>query len=219
MLVKKTSTKLIYSHTSKKEISVDGVTISGKLEPIDVVIPERVKLKGRNKVIVRVSDFFSIKTDYNSYKSKDYLRSIILPNTVRNIGGWCFKYFKKLEKIVFSENLEEIPHDAFQECYSLDNITIPSSVLRIGERAFNGCTSLKSIKINEGVKEIGYAAFCLCTELETIRIPKSVVEIGSDAFKCCENLKEVIIEGSWKNMEFFGHDAFPATTKVTYLNK
>ena len=65
------------------------------------------------------------------------LTSVIIPNSVKNIGEWAFKY-----------------------CISLSSIDIPNSVKSIGNNAFALCSSLKYISIPESVICLNGNPFC-----------------------------------------------------------
>ena len=65
------------------------------------------------------------------------LTSVIIPNSVKNIGEWAFKY-----------------------CISQSSIDIPNSVKSIGNNAFALCSSLKYISIPESVICLNGNPFC-----------------------------------------------------------
>ena len=73
---------------------------------------------------------------YNSFRSCNTLKTIIIPNSVTSIGSY-----------------------AFRDCSSLTSVTIPDSVTSIGDSAFRDCTSLTSVTIGNGVTSIEDLAF------------------------------------------------------------
>lgn len=105
----------------------------------------------------------------------------IVPTGVTHIGNKAF-YGCALSSIVLPNSLEEIGYDAFCHCEKLTGITLPNSVKEIGSGAFMSCFELTTINIPNKVKKIPEEAFTNCNSLETIIIPSSVTEIGGWAF-------------------------------------
>ena len=97
-------------------------------------------------------------------KYNDNDSHVILPKNVQIIGDGAFKG-KNLTSIVIPESVTEIGHYAFQGCKNLTSLYIPKSVEIIGDYAFKGCKKLNSIEIPTSVKRIGrgacdYTAIC-----------------------------------------------------------
>ena len=118
----------------------------------------------------------------------DEIRSIIIPNSVEEIGENTFYNCKALESIVIPSGVNEIEEGVFYNCTSLESIILSNSIEKIGKYAFSMCTSLKSINIPNSVKEIENSAFDTCESLESIVIPNSVKKIEVYAFYGCPNL-------------------------------
>ena len=87
-----------------------------------------------------------------------------------------------IKKVIISDGVTSIGHNAFDNCSLLTSITIPNSVTSIGSRAFLACDSLTSITIPDGMTSIGDGAFWACSSLKSINIPDSVTLIGELAF-------------------------------------
>ncbi|MFA7075248.1 MAG: leucine-rich repeat protein [Candidatus Izemoplasmatales bacterium] len=166
--------------------------------------------------------------------------SVVLPNTIMNIGSY-----------------------AFSGCRNLESIRIPSSVTSIGSKVFVYCDNLTSIKVDSGndkyyssgncvierdmirgttklvigcknsiipyVDSIEYAAFYFCIGLETAKIPYTVTTIDTAAFYGCSNLTALTFEGGTSSKlrkiereAFFGCSAlksidFNKVTTIEYL--
>ncbi len=99
---------------------------------------------------------------------------------------------KFVKQIVLPDSVKEIGWSAFKDCTFLTSVTIPNSVRIIGNNAFAGCTSLQSVTIPYGVIEIGERAFCGCTSLTSINISTSVTTIKWMAFADCRLLHRII---------------------------
>lgn len=62
-------------------------------------------------------------------------------------------------KIVISDEVKTLGHNAFCFCTSLESVTIPNSVTTIEQGAFECCDSLTSVTIPDSVTSIGENAF------------------------------------------------------------
>ena len=124
----------------------------------------------------------------NAFAYYGWLQTIIIPDSVTNIGNSAFRGCYSLKQINIPNSIRNIGNDAFSECDSLIQITIPDSVTNIGNCAFEWCKYLQQINIPDSVTNIGESAFFMCKSLQQITIPDSVTYIGSAAFTCCVNL-------------------------------
>ena len=89
--------------------------------------------------------------------------------------------FKELQ---YFTGLEEIPNQAFENCYHLQEIMLPPNITRIGNRAFS-CCYLHSFVIPDGVTTIGSEAFDGVGTIDKLVIPNSVISIGERALHGC----------------------------------
>ena len=111
-----------------------------------------------------------------------FLKSLVIPDSVTNIGGSAFEDCKSLKSLVIPDSVTSIGHSAFSGCCSLGSIIIPDSVASIGDKAFIGCKSLKSLVIPDSVTRIGNGAFNACSSLKRLVIPASVGNIIGNPF-------------------------------------
>jgi len=119
----------------------------------------------------------------------DNLKSIVIPEGVKEIKGWAFAALQSLEEVSLPESLTYIDSLAFNCCTKLPKIVIPKNVSRIETNTFMFCQSLSDIPLQEGLTYIGDAAFAGCEKLADITIPASVTEIGGNPFPGCRNVK------------------------------
>ncbi len=103
--------------------------------------------------------------------------------TVVAIKDEAFRGCSSLESIVLPDSIKEIGYSAFRECTSLKSIILPESVTVIPEYLFEGCTSLESVTISSSTKEIKTYAFANCTSLENIYIPNTVENMANYVFQ------------------------------------
>ena len=169
----------------------------------------------------------------NSALGAEYLKNVIIPNTVTTIGSSAFQSCKKLEAIIIPNSVTTIGNSAFSNCTSLSALSMPNSVTEIGGGAFAYCTSLtsifipktlltyskafwasgiKSVIIEEGALSIPNEAFYSCRELESITIPSSITSIGNGAFQSCEKLKSITIPNSILTI---GNNTFSSCSTLT----
>ena len=91
------------------------------------------------------------------------LKEINIPNSVEYIGENCFYHCGGLEEaVISSDQITEIPNEAFADCNALHTIKLPANLERIGERAFIGTWRLGTkdgLTIPSKVREIGAEAF------------------------------------------------------------
>ena len=110
------------------------------------------------------------------------LKEINIPNSVAYIGDNCFQGCGGLEEVVIlSDQITEIPNEAFADCNALNIIKLPANLERIGERAFIGTWRL-------GTKE-------------GLTIPSKVREIGAEAFyKSLFDAVDIVLPSSLTNI-------------------
>ncbi len=97
--------------------------------------------------------------------------------TVTEIGYSFLNQCNYVRSVVLPETITSLEDDAFYRLGGLESINIPSSVKTIGRSAFEDCTSLKSIELPEGLEIIENDTFYDCSSLTSITIPASVKTI------------------------------------------
>ena len=117
----------------------------------------------------------------------------VVPEGVKAIGKWAFRFCSRLKSVVIPEGVTEIGGSAFWGCSSLKSVVIPEGVTEIGGMAFDGCSSLESVVIPEGVTVIGKWAFSDCSSLDSVQIMNPRTEIEERAFEGCRNLDRMIL--------------------------
>ena len=110
------------------------------------------------------------------------LTSVIMPDTITDIGVGIFEYCENLRYIKISSNLSIIESGTFYHCENLSSITVPDSVTTIQVYAFAGCTSLTDIKLSENLTSLGIVAFSGCTNLKSIVLPNSLKLMAKGVF-------------------------------------
>lgn len=116
-------------------------------------------------------------------------RSVVLPDTVTEIGEAAFVDMDVLETVELPPSLKYIGRSAFRDCKRLQIIDFPEGLEEIDSFAFAGCTSLRSAILPDSLKILGNEAFCKCISLEEVRLPEAPEYIGR-AFYDCKKLED-----------------------------
>lgn len=124
------------------------------------------------------------------------LESVIIPDSVKEIGYQAFCFCEKLTELSIGKGVEELGESAFSWCSSLTSVTIPGNIKTMTYNAFSYCDKLKTVVIEEGVPYIYNDAFIYCTSLEEVTIPVSVKLVGTAAFGYCTALSKVNYAGT-----------------------
>lgn len=178
------------------------VEYHGHLPDEDLVVPEVIA--GRTVTEIGSEAF-----------NGTYLRSIVIPATVKYIGRSAFgvhngSTFLAIEEVTILGDQVTIEETAFYSCESLVRVECKGSIKYIGENAFNGCIRLKEFVAPSigtigtsafakckslsgeffcGLTDntvIGDGAFASCTSINGLVIPKNVTKIGKNAFNRCK---------------------------------
>ena len=138
---------------------------------------------------------------------------------VTSIGEAAFIDCQYIESIQLPKSLKNIDPWAFAGCLNLKRITIPNSVTNIGSWAFAGCISLESIIIPDAVTNIPEYTFSLCLNLNSITLPASITYIEENAFDDCENLEDVYYTGTkaqWQKIDIDSYNDYLTSATIHY---
>jgi len=186
-------------------------SIDGKIT--DVKIP--VKYKG--KPVTRINN--------EGFKDYTALASVIIPDSILNIGRQAFSGCRNLTSVTIPASVEKIGRYAFEGCINMESITIPfvgSSRDSVSDAIFrfifassgpNVPSSLKKVTVTSG-GNIGESAFYNCGGIESITLNETVTSIGSNAFYGCESLDNFIIP---PGVTSIGSGAFNGCSSLTSI--
>jgi uncharacterized protein YjdB len=138
------------------------------------------------------------------------LPSLIIPDSVTDIGASAFSGCFNLSSVKLPTNLTKLNDSVFQGCAiqnksatgvlipgsyrGIQTINIPSTLTSIGNSTFNNCYNLYSdgttLAIPYGLVSIGSSAFSSCGKISAVDFQRagSLTTIGSSAFNKCTNL-------------------------------
>lgn len=127
------------------------------------------------------------------------IKSINLPNTLKEIGKQAFVY-SGLESIELPSSIQKIGYYVFRENKSLKYVKINCNAIteydssyesldntEIGPftYCFYGCTLLEDVIFNTALPVIGSYAFYGCTNLKRVKLPEGLHTISKFAFSNC----------------------------------
>ncbi len=103
-------------------------------------------------------------------------------------ADYGYKYAEILKTVTIPEGVREIGKSAFEGCIALENVILNKDLVRIDQNAFNvfveGISTKTKINLEicENLEYIGSYAFQGCLGLETVSLPESVQTVGEYAF-------------------------------------
>lgn len=109
---------IIYKTISETEAEV----VNGQYAPNDVVIPETVRIRGKEYKVIRIGDY--------AFLNNFHINSIEIPNSVQEFGIRPFGYCRRLTRVVVPDQATLISTGASKSCI------------------FHGCNKLMSITGN-----------------------------------------------------------------------
>lgn len=152
--------------------------------PENVMIPEQVG----GKDVVRI--------DSEAFANCKKLRSVIMPDTVKEIGFACFRDCVNLEEITFPTEIADFGQYAIQGTKWLADRQANNPLVTASNVVVDGTGCTGAVTIPEEITSIGIQAFKGNTKLTGITLPESLGCIESWAFKGCTGLKEVTLPGT-----------------------
>lgn len=160
--------------------TVDDITYAGSV---------LLKVNNKNKSEYTIKEGTSVIAPRTFYNCST-LTSIVIPDSVKNIGYEAFQNCRNLQNLTLGSNLIEIGYSSFQYC-KISSIVIPENVETIGNSAFAYCSNLTTVTINSNkIKRLEYNTF-LNTKISTINTPSSIEYVDSSAFSGVTTLPTV----------------------------
>ena len=170
----------------------------------------------------------------NALKNLYGVHTLIVPNSVREIGLGAFNGWRNLQTVTLPFigrapngyegelrfgwvfGTEEYTggtatSGGFYIPSGLKNVTVNGGAITTG--AFSNCSSLQTVTIPSQWKEIPDSMFYNCSSLQNITLPSSLKRIGDSAFSGCKALGELYLP---TGLEYVGSSAFNDCTALSY---
>lgn len=141
------------------------------------------------------------------------LESVVLPDTITEIGWDAFAFCNKLKKVYITDltawcDISFEGDYATPFCYNADlyvnnelvkDLIIPDGVTTIPMAAFQR-SNISSVTIPSSVESIKYGAFTYCENLRNVYLNEGLVSVGEYAFAWCESLEEITFPKGFKRI-------------------
>ena len=148
-----------------------------------------------------------------AFESCSYLRSVVFPDGLQEIGNYAFRSCINLTQVMIPESVTTIGSSAFYECSRLNSVVIPETAASMGSHVFTYCDMLKTAGPVSGGYNIEFAwttkipenAFSSCRSLVSVTLPETVTQLGANSFYDCRDLAQIYIPN---RITEIGEDAF-----------
>ncbi len=144
-----------------------------------------------------------------------HLRTLVLPETIKELPGMMLAYCQQLETFVCYAPLESTGGNQFMLCRSLNNVIFVNGVREIGNYAFDSAGPLGNLYFGEHLVKIGqqafnfagltsfvadaesveYGAFTECQNLTSLHFTSKMKGFGENCIINCPNLDEICFDG------------------------
>ncbi|MBO4805568.1 MAG: leucine-rich repeat protein [Paludibacteraceae bacterium] len=170
---------------------------------------EKVKYIVQNSTLIVKDGVTEIDSeDFQQLDNKESIRKVVLPASLRSIGGYTFSYFC-FSSVDFPDSLARIGEFAFYDNDSLSSARIPNAVSFIGEKAFKSCAKLNMLILyDNGRRCYGWAGDMKSCP-STLVLPDGLLAIDDEAFESTSLQKVVLPDG----LQSIGTSAFPSSLK------
>ena len=143
------------------------------------------------------------------------LRTLVLPETIKELPDMMLAYCQQLETFVCYAPLESTGGNQFMLCRSLNNVIFVNGVREIGNYAFDSAGPLGNLYFGEHLVKIGqqafnfagltsfvadaesveYGAFTECQNLTSLHFTAKTKHFGENCMINCPNLAEICFDG------------------------
>ena len=187
----------------------------------DIVINDTVTYKGANYAITSMANA--------AFSGCNQLTSIVLPQTLRNLGREAFLQCTNLTSCIIPDStITEIPFEAFWKA-GLIEFRVPEGVTYIEQRSFEQMPNLQRVQLANSVKSVSPWAFYILDALQepiyndsmfvlmpmkykgVYTIPSGIQAICNRAFYGCGNITKLTIS---EGVKYIGYLALNFTTNA-----
>lgn len=198
------------------EVFEKEATITG----LDYSIDETGEIPEIPKKLVIPSSIggFPVTDIRSSSFCNENFEEIVVPDTVKTIGGSAFSGNRYLKKITLPKKLKSISHMLLEGCTKLEDVKLGNSIKTIGKSAFEECISLKKITFPGSLREIGDYAFYRCYKLSSVSFDNKLEKIGKYVFARNYALKKASLPKSVKTVKDYAFSNCKDLSSVSFAN-
>lgn len=218
--------------TSRKSLELGRVTIDKaasyiqSLKPSDTPYP--LIITGVDDG--NISELKSILSNNINNDRQVRLALDLSRNTgLTKLTNFCFLNGAYLHSIILPDSVQELGNSAFEHCDNMTKITLPTNLIKLGNGVFAGCTNLSVfitgnnphftaqngmllskdrtilyafpsakgfVELPQTITRIFHSAFKECPDLSSILLPDQLTQIDQAAFSLCTNLTTITIPAS-----------------------
>ena len=180
----------------------------------DIVINDTVTYEGAHYAVTSMAD--------DAFADCNQLTSIVLPQTLRNLGKNAFLRCTNLTSCIIPDStITEIPFEAFWKA-GLIEFRVPEGVTYIEQRSFEQMPNLQRVQLANSVQKVSPWAFYILDALQdpiyndslfvlmpenysgAYTIPSSIKVICNKAFYGCTKITSLTIPEGVKRIEHYG---------------
>jgi len=122
----------------------------------NVVIPSTIE----NYPVKRIGNYaFQGEEDEYAVNNCDKITSIVVPDSVEEIGFKAFAYINELTQVTLPNGLKIIQHTMFKDCKKLKKANLPSNLELINYKAFEYCGELSELIIPDSLTKVEFIGF------------------------------------------------------------
>lgn len=186
---------------------------------IDVVVPSEID----GVTVVGFADYnaFASCQDYTDTETETnqtdwvHLRTLVLPETIRELPDSMLSYCQQLETFVCYAPLESTGKNQFMLCRSLNNVIFVNGVRKIDNYAFDSAGPLGNLYFGEHLdticsqafnfanltffvadtQNVEYGAFTECQKLTSLHFTGKVKSFSENCIINCPSLAEICFDG------------------------
>lgn len=130
------------------------------------------------------------------------LKKVEFPSTLLKISRYAF-YYSGIESVIMPDSVNEVGESAFLRCKALKSITFSKNVETLAETVLGDCSALVELNLPENLKTIEDCALINCKALVEINFPNGLETIGNYVFSGCNSIVSLVFPDSVKRVGAF----------------
>ena len=202
-----------YTGTMTQWCDIDFANVYAN--PMAIAFTQGFRINGQLLRNIVIPDSVTIVKPY-VFCGNDYIDTLIMANSVREVGNCAFTNCNSIKSITFSDSLERVGASSFGNLLNLEVLALPSALKYIDKYAFYNCSKFTTLTIPDSVAIINDSAFIGCRAMTSLFIPNNVSYIGDGAFSGCSKLENVVFDDSVKAK--IGKKAFAGCDNLVSLD-